>query len=129
MKAFFTLILIILLSSFINSLYIYIDSREKKCLTDYRIANTSFDVIYYVSGQEEEMNIATIEDNKITMPSNDVVLEPVFEEIVLGATIEKILENPSTGVFNTICYVLGAFIIVSLIGYRIIKKKKMFKKL
>ena len=64
MKAFFTLILIILLSSFINSLYIYIDSREKKCLTDYRIANTSFDVIYYVSGQEEEMNIATIEDNK-----------------------------------------------------------------
>ena len=72
---------------------------------------------------------ATIEDNKITMPSNDVVLEPVFEEIVLGATIEKILENPSTGVFNTICYVLGAFIIVSLIGYRIIKKKKMFKKL
>ena len=64
MKTFFTFLIIIILSSYINSLYIYIESREKKCLTDYRLANTSFDVIYYVSGQEEEMNIATIEDNK-----------------------------------------------------------------
>ena len=64
MKTFFTLIIIILLSSFITNLYISIDGREKKCLTDYRVANTSFELIYYVSGQEEEINIATIEDSK-----------------------------------------------------------------
>ena len=55
--------LIFLLSfSLINGLYIYIDPREKKCLNDFRYTNSSFDIIYFVSGQEEERNIATLED-------------------------------------------------------------------
>ena len=60
MKIFF--ILIFFLVSYINSLYTYIEAREKKCLTEYVTHNTSFDVVYYVSGQEEELNIGTIED-------------------------------------------------------------------
>ena len=45
-----------------NSLYIYLDPSEKKCLNTTREKDTSFDVIYYVSGQDEEKNVATIED-------------------------------------------------------------------
>ena len=63
MKSYFTLLVFLLLFNIIDSLYIYIDPREKKCLTEYRLANSSYDLIYYVSGQEEESNIATIEDN------------------------------------------------------------------
>ena len=63
MKSYFTLLVFLLLFNIIDSLYIYIDPREKKCLTEYRLANSSYDLIYYVSGQEEENNIATIEDN------------------------------------------------------------------
>ena len=48
----------------INSLYIYIDPKEKKCLSDYVPKNSSFDVVYYVSGKDEEQNIGTIEDEK-----------------------------------------------------------------
>ena len=55
--------LIFLLSfSLINGLYIYVEPREKKCLNDFRYKNSSFDIIYFVSGQEEERNIATLED-------------------------------------------------------------------
>ena len=62
MKAEFLVILSLLsLLTYINSLYTYVEPREKKCLTDYRMINQSFDVVYYVSGQEEERNIATIE--------------------------------------------------------------------
>ena len=50
--------------SYTNSLYIYINPKEKKCLTEYISLNSSFDILYYVSGQEEEQNIATIEDEK-----------------------------------------------------------------
>ena len=64
MKAYINFVLILSSLTFINSLYIYIDSKERKCLTDYRLANSSFDVVYYASGQEEENNIATIEDLK-----------------------------------------------------------------
>ena len=63
MKSYFTLLVFVLLFNIIDSFYIYIDPREKKCLTEYRLANSSYDLIYYVSGQEEENNIATIEDN------------------------------------------------------------------
>ena len=63
MKSYFALLVFLLLFNIIDSLYIYIDPREKKCLTEYRLANSSYDLIYYVSGQEEENNIATIEDN------------------------------------------------------------------
>ena len=63
MKAFNTCLIFILSFSLIKSLYIYIEGNEKKCLSDYRYSNTSFDIIYYVSGQEEERNIATLEDN------------------------------------------------------------------
>ena len=45
-----------------NSLYIYLDSNEKKCLNTTREKDTAFDVIYYVSGQDEEKNVATIEN-------------------------------------------------------------------
>ena len=55
--------LIFLLSfSLINGLYIYVEPKEKRCLNDFRNTNSSFDVIYFVSGQEEERNIATLED-------------------------------------------------------------------
>ena len=64
MKAYYTFLILLCLLTFIESLYIYIDPREKKCLTDFRIANSSFDVVYYVSGQEEEKNTASIEDEK-----------------------------------------------------------------
>ena len=67
MKAYYSFLILLSLLNIIQSLYIYIDPKEKKCLTDYRIANTSFDIVYYVSGQEEERNIATIEDNKGTI--------------------------------------------------------------
>ena len=63
MKAFNTCLIFILSFSLIKCLYIYIEGNEKKCLSDYRYSNTSFDIIYYVSGQEEERNIATLEDN------------------------------------------------------------------
>jgi hypothetical protein len=63
MKSYFTFLIFLLLLDFIDSLYIYIDPREKKCLTEYRLANSSYDLVYYVSGQEEESNIATIEEN------------------------------------------------------------------
>ena len=64
MKVCFLFLLLLSSICIINSLYIYIEPREKKCLTDFRMANTSFDIVYYVSGQEEEKNIATIEDNR-----------------------------------------------------------------
>jgi len=64
MKTYINFIIILSSITFIESLYIYIDPREKKCLADYRIANSSFDIVYYVSGKEEETNIATIEDDK-----------------------------------------------------------------
>ena len=63
MKEYFTLLIILLLLNLTDSLYIYIDPREKKCLTEYRLANSTYDLVYYVSGQEEESNIATIEEN------------------------------------------------------------------
>ena len=63
MKSYFTFLIFLLLLNFIDSLYIYIDPREKKCLTEYRLSNSSYDLVYYVSGQEEESNIATIEEN------------------------------------------------------------------
>ena len=64
MKVCFLFLLLLSSICIINSLYIYIEPREKKCLADFRMANTSFDIVYYVSGQEEEKNIATIEDNR-----------------------------------------------------------------
>ena len=62
MKAINICLILLLSFSFIKSLYIYIEPKEKKCLSDFRYSNTSFDVIYYVSGQEEERNVATLED-------------------------------------------------------------------
>ena len=64
MKMYFSFLVLLSSLCIINSLYIYIEPREKKCLSDYRLANTSFDIVYYVSGQEEEKNTATIEDSK-----------------------------------------------------------------
>ena len=63
MKSFISFLIILSLLTVINSLYIYIDPKEKQCLSDFRVANSSFDVVYYVSGQEEEKNTATIEDS------------------------------------------------------------------
>ena len=62
MKVYFIVIFFILLN-WINSLYIYIEPKEKKCITDFRQYNESIRIMYYVSGQQEESNIATIEDN------------------------------------------------------------------
>ena len=62
MKAINTCLIFLLSFTLIKGLYIYIDPHEKKCLTDFRYGNSSFDIIYYVSGQEEERNIATLED-------------------------------------------------------------------
>ena len=73
MKIFF--IFIFFLVSYINSLYTYIEAIEKKCLTEYVTHNTSFDVVYYVSGQEEELNIGTIEDE-----NNKNVLSKVYNK-------------------------------------------------
>ena len=65
MKLFFTcFILFLSFLTLINTLYIYVDPREKKCLTKYISYNASFDVVYYVSGQQEEQNMVTIEDEK-----------------------------------------------------------------
>ena len=64
MKSYNYFLIILSLLTFINSLYIYIEPREKQCLADFRVANSSFDVVYYVSGQDEEKNTATIEDGK-----------------------------------------------------------------
>ena len=63
MKVYYLIILFLSLNN-IYSLYTNVDPYEKKCLTDYRMANSSFSVIYFVSGQEEEDNLATIEDNE-----------------------------------------------------------------
>ena len=64
MKIYFSLLIIFLsLFTFTESLYIYVDYYERKCLSDYRMANSSFDIVYFVSGQEEEFNEATIEDD------------------------------------------------------------------
>jgi len=65
MKLFFIyFILFLSFLTLINTLYIYVDPREKKCLTKYISYNASFDVVYYVSGQQEEQNMVTIEDEK-----------------------------------------------------------------
>ena len=63
MKVYYLIILFLSLNT-IYSLYTNVDPYEKKCLTDYRMANSSFSVIYFVSGQEEEDNLATIEDKE-----------------------------------------------------------------
>ena len=62
MKSYNSFLIILSLFTAIKSLYIYVEPNEKKCLTDFRYSNSSFDIIYYVSGQEEERNIATLED-------------------------------------------------------------------
>ena len=64
MKSIFIIIYFLEFFSLINSLFIYIEPREKKCLTKFIPSNSSFDIVYYVSGQEEERNIGTIEDDK-----------------------------------------------------------------
>jgi hypothetical protein len=58
------LIFFVLLSliTYTKTLYIYLDGKEKQCMSDYRMENTTFDIVYYVSGQNEEENIGTIED-------------------------------------------------------------------
>ena len=64
MKLIFILIFFLSFLSFINSLYIYFDSKERKCLSIYVGYNSTLNIVYYVSGQEEEQNIASIEDEK-----------------------------------------------------------------
>ena len=64
MKTIFIIIYFLGFLSFINSLFIYVEPREKKCITKFIPFNSSYDVVYYVSGQEEEKNIGTIEDDK-----------------------------------------------------------------
>ena len=51
MKAINTCLIFLLSFTLIKGLYIYIDPHEKKCLTDFRYGHSSFDIIYYVSGQ------------------------------------------------------------------------------
>ena len=62
MKVINTCLIFLFCFNIINGLYIYVEPNEKKCLNDFRYSNSSFDIIYYVSGQEEERNIATLED-------------------------------------------------------------------
>ena len=62
MKIYLFILFLFTSLSLVESIYIYIEPKEKKCITDYRLANFSVDIIYYVSGREEENNIATIED-------------------------------------------------------------------
>jgi len=102
MKSYFTLLIFLLLLNLIDSLYIYIDPREKKCLTEYRLANSSYDLVYYVSGQEEENNIATIEDNngniisKIMNKKNDKFSHKVQKDGELKFCFENLASSKVT---------------------------------
>ena len=102
MKSYFTLLIFLLLLNLIDSLYIYIEPREKKCLTEYRLANSSYDLVYYVSGQEEENNIATIEDNngniisKIMNKKNDKFSHKVQKDGELKFCFENLASSKVT---------------------------------
>lgn len=60
----FFIFFLLLINNFqkIKSVYIYIDPSEKKCLGEKKIANTTFNIIYSISGKEESQNIITVED-------------------------------------------------------------------
>jgi len=102
MKSYFTLLIFLLSLNLIDSLYIYIEPREKKCLTEYRLANSSYDLVYYVSGQEEENNIATIEDNngniisKIMNKKNDKFSHKVQKDGELKFCFENLASSKVT---------------------------------
>lgn len=44
----------------IKSVYIYIEPNEKKCLSEKKLANSTFNVIFSISGLEETQNIITV---------------------------------------------------------------------
>ena len=46
----------------INCLYIYIDSKEKKCVNNYRRKGSTLIIYFSISGREEFDNLITIED-------------------------------------------------------------------
>ena len=66
---FFFILLIFNHLSFINSLYLYIDTQEKVCVKKFKKSNEILNIIYSISGQEEDKNIITVDD-----PDNNNIL-------------------------------------------------------
>ena len=56
-----SIILIILHFSFNNSLYVFIEAREKLCVKKYRKLDQVLHVIYSITGKEEDRNIITVD--------------------------------------------------------------------
>ena len=151
MKAINAILIFLLTFSLINSLYIYIEPRENTCLTDFRYSNSSFDIVYYVSGQEEERNIATLEDqhgnliskmmNKKTHKfSHKVNLEGAKIAVIgrsntVGSPLAKMLTAKNAVV--TLCHsktkdlkqiTLNSDIVVSAVGKENLIEKDFVKK-
>ena len=61
-QIFLIIILILNNLSFINSLYVYINPNEKQCVKKFKKANEIINIIYTISGKEEDKNIITVDD-------------------------------------------------------------------
>ena len=61
--------------NFINSLFVYIDSQEKICVKKFKKSNEILNIIYSISGQEEDKNIITVDD-----PNNNNILRELDSE-------------------------------------------------
>ena len=58
---FISIIFLILQFTFNNSLYVFIEAKEKLCVKKYRKLNQVLHIIYSISGEEEDRNIITVD--------------------------------------------------------------------
>ena len=61
-QVFFFVLLILNQINNILSLFVYIDSQEKVCVKKFKKSNEILNIIYSISGQEEDKNIITVDD-------------------------------------------------------------------
>jgi len=55
------LLFLILQFTFINSLYVFIEAKEKLCVKKYRKLDQVLNIIYSIAGKEEDRNIITVD--------------------------------------------------------------------
>ena len=56
-----SIILLILQFTYNNSLYVFIEAKEKLCVKKYRKLNQVLHIIYTITGEEEDRNIITVD--------------------------------------------------------------------
>ena len=75
-------ILTIIMLSMTNCVYIYIDAKEKKCVSNHRPGNSTLQIIFSISGKEEFDNLITVEN-----PNH-------FEFIIIRDSYQRIIKFP-----------------------------------